>query len=111
MDDELLALASGSKKSRYTALRLILSKMLTKARSVCKPANHSGLVLDLNNKSNLFATPFGNVKSETPAEWLLDSGASMHFTNDINDFVDYQVIKPIKVVTANGSRQMTGKAQ
>ena len=33
----------------------------------------------------------------------------MHFTNDINDFIDYQVTKPIKVVTANGSTQVTGK--
>jgi hypothetical protein len=71
-------------------------------------ASKNSLVLDLN-KSNPFATPLGNVKTETPAEWLLDSGASMHFTNDINDFIDYQVIKPIKVVTANISTQVTGK--
>jgi hypothetical protein len=94
MDDELIALASGVQKSRYATLRLILSKTLTKARSVLKLTNCSSLVLDLNNKSNLFATPLGNVKSEKPAEWLLDSGASMHFTNNIHDFVDYQVIKP-----------------
>ena len=33
----------------------------------------------------------------------------MHFTNNINDFVDYQPIKLIKVVTANRSMQVTGK--
>jgi hypothetical protein len=109
MDDELLALASGVRKSRYAALRSILSKTPTKARSVLKLTNCSSLVLDLNKKSNLFTTPLGNVKNETPAEWLLDSGASMHFTNNINDFIDYQVIKPIKVVTANRSTQVTGK--
>jgi hypothetical protein len=49
----------------------------------------------------------GNVKNETSAEWLLDSGASMHFTNNINDFIDYQDIKPIKVVTANGLMQVS----
>ena len=50
-----------------------------------------------------------DTKTNTPDEWLLDSGASMHFTNDINDFVDYQIITPIKVVTANGSTQVKGK--
>jgi hypothetical protein len=82
-------------------------RTLTKARSVLKTANCSSSVLDLN-KSNLFAMPLGNVKSETPAEWLLDSGVSMHF-NNINNFIDYQVIKPIKVMIANGSTQVTGK--
>ena len=33
----------------------------------------------------------------------------MHFTNDINDFIDYQAITPIKVVTANGLTQVKGK--
>jgi hypothetical protein len=104
LDDELVALVLGPGKSRYAALKSILSKMLTKACSVLKLHKNS-LVLDLN-KSNLFAAPLGNTKSETPAEWLLDSGASMHFTNSINDFIDYQVIK---VVTANGLMTVTGK--
>jgi hypothetical protein len=82
LDDELVALVSGPGKSRYAALNSILSKTLTKAGSVLKLHKNS-LVLDFNNKSNLFAAPLGNVKSETPAEWLLDSGASMHFTNNI----------------------------
>jgi hypothetical protein len=85
---------------------LIVSKTLTKACSVLKLHKNS-LVLD-SNKSNLFAVPLGNVESETPAKWLLDSGASIHF-NNINDFVDYQVIKLIKVVTANRSTTVTGK--
>jgi hypothetical protein len=67
MDDELLVLALGVRKSRY-ALRSILSKTLTKACSVLKLNNPSSLVLDLNKKSNLFATPLGNIKNKTPAE-------------------------------------------
>jgi hypothetical protein len=86
LDNELVALVLGSRTSRYAALRKFLSKMLTKACTVLKIASKNSLVLDFNNKSNLFAVPLGNVKTETPAEWLLDSGASMHFTNDINDF-------------------------
>ena len=97
----------GPSKSRYAALKIILSKTLTKAHSVLKQV-HS-LALDLNSKSDLFATPLSDTKTNTPAEWLLDSGASMHFTNDIYDFVDYQIITPIKVVTANGSTQVKGK--
>ena len=107
LDEELVALASGPSKSRYAALKIILSKMLTKARSVLKQV-HS-LALDLNSKSDLFAAPLSDTKINSPAEWLLDSGASMHFTNDINDFVDYQTTTPIKVVTANGPTQVKGK--
>ena len=32
----------------------------------------------------------------------MDSGASMHFTNDINDFVEYDPLKkPLRVQTAS----------
>ena len=34
-----------------------------------------------------------NEKEDT-TEWTLDSGASRHFTHDINDFVEYRLIKP-----------------
>ena len=104
LDEELVALVSGPSKSRYAALRIILSKTLTKACSVLKQI-HS-LALDLNNKSDLFAALLSDTKMNTPAEWLLDSGVSMHFTNDINDFIDYQTITPIKVVTANRLMQV-----
>ena len=42
-------------------------------------------------------------------EWMLDSGASMHFTNDMNDFVEYQPIPPINVKTAINSVSIKGK--
>src|SRR6202000_1770865 len=46
----------------------------------------------------------------TLKEWILDSGASEHFTPDINDFVDYQVFtKEEYVKTANSTAQIMGK--
>ena len=41
--------------------------------------------------------------------WLIDSGASNHFTNDMNDFVEYQKLKKqLPVKTANSSAHMLG---
>ena len=41
--------------------------------------------------------------------WLLDSGASLHFTHDINDFIEYSPLKEeLTVVTANGRTRATG---
>jgi len=40
---------------------------------------------------------------------MLDSGASMHFTHDINDFVDYEVITPIPCKTATSVTSIIGK--
>jgi len=37
---------------------------------------------------------------EDTTEWTLDSGASRHFTHDINDFVEYRLIKPWGIKTA-----------
>ena len=49
-------------------------------------------------------------KCDETVEWLADSGASMHFTFDINDFVEYQELtQKIPVSTANSSSQIVGK--
>ena len=43
-------------------------------------------------------------------EWILDSGASLHFTNDVDDFIDYEEIKENTLVrTANPVAQIIGK--
>jgi len=47
---------------------------------------------------------------EVTKEWMLDSGASLHFTGDINDFVEYSPIENgIEVLTATSSAQIRGK--
>ena len=48
--------------------------------------------------------------SEPTKEWILDSGASLYFTNDIDNFVDYEVLEGKKMVqTANSVAQMVGR--
>jgi hypothetical protein len=48
--------------------------------------------------------------SETDkTQWMLDSGASRHFTFDINDFVVYEAIpEPIEVLTATTTTNIVG---
>ena len=45
----------------------------------------------------------------TKSQWMLDSGASLHFTFDINDFVDYKEITPVHVRTANSVTTIVSK--
>jgi hypothetical protein len=43
-------------------------------------------------------------------EWIIDSGASMHFTYDLDDFIDYEVLPQVEFVkTANSSTHIFGK--
>ena len=47
---------------------------------------------------------------EQTKDWLMDSGASAHFTPDINNFIEYQELtEPMFVQTANSSAQIKGK--
>ena len=56
----------------------------------------------LNNVINKFVClTLQDDKNETEAEWMLDSGASRHFTFDINDYVDYETTAEVLVRTAN----------
>ena len=48
-------------------------------------------------------------ESETEAEWMLDSGASRHFTFDINDYVNYETTAEVLVRTANSFTKIVGK--
>ena len=47
--------------------------------------------------------------TENEAIWMLDSGASWHFTYDTNDFVELEAITPLPIYTANGQTEITGK--
>ena len=43
-------------------------------------------------------------------EWMIDSGASKHFTNNLNDFVDYKPLtKPEFAYMAKGITPIAGK--
>jgi len=46
-------------------------------------------------------------------DWILDSGASLHFTGDMNDFIDYTPLE--KNITANtatsANTKLLGKEQ
>jgi len=61
---------------------------------------------------NIFALNCSNEcdKENEMTEWLADSGASMHFTFDINDFIEYkELAEKIPVSTANSSSQIIGR--
>ena len=45
----------------------------------------------------------------TKSQWMLDSRASLHFTFDINDFINYKEITPVQVRTANSVTTIVGK--
>ena len=62
-----------------------------------------------NNKSSCFSHGCDS-KNKPTKEWLIDSGASLHYTNDLNDFVDYQELNTIEFVqTANSSARVLGQ--
>jgi hypothetical protein len=50
-----------------------------------------------------------NVKKEvalTKTDWILDSGANSHFTNDKSYLVEYQAISPVTIQVAKGNATM-----
>ena len=63
------------------------------------------------NTSSFVCCPLSVNEDHFEATWMLDSGASCHFTNNINDFVDYEEnVGPERVVrTANGSTLIAGR--
>ena len=63
------------------------------------------------NTSSLVCCPLRVNEDCFEATWMLDSGASCHFTNNIDDFVDYEEnVGPERVVrTANGSTSIAGR--
>ena len=65
-------------------------------------------ITELNNKINCFHCSHGcDCKTNNTKEWLIDSGASEHFTYDINGFVDYEVLKNHSLVkTANSNAEV-----
>jgi len=59
------------------------------------------------NKETCF--PLNN-ETQGQIEWMIDSGASNHFTFDKNDFVEYETItRPIQVQAATATTKVAGK--
>ena len=63
------------------------------------------------NHYSLVCCPLRVNEDQSEATWMLDSGASCHFTNDINDFIEFEEnVGPERMVqTANGSTSIAGK--
>ena len=82
------------------------SDVSTVTRKYCNITKY--LVL---NTSSLVCCPLSVNEDHFEATWMLDSGASCHFTNNMNDFVEYEEnVGPKRVVrTANGSTIIAGK--
>jgi len=64
----------------------------------------------------IFATGYNKLPSLnmgdenlTEVEWMLDSGASEHFTGDINDFVEFETLALIAVQTATETTNIIGR--
>ena len=122
-DEEEIAAAAGLSKpsTRYEANR-IFRQETDVALALCKnikcnlrwcstPIRDDTL---LEHSLELLVLGFNKLicPSETDDkvnEWMLDSGASMHFTNDMNNFVEYQPIPPISVKTAINRVSVKGK--
>ena len=62
------------------------------------------------NRLSLFCTSQCECKNSETQEWMLDSGASFHFSGDVNNFIDYtQMEEEIPLRTANSSAIIRGK--
>jgi hypothetical protein len=47
--------------------------------------------------SNIICCCSSCEKPKDKTMWMLDSGASLHFTNNINDFIEYEAIAPVQI--------------
>jgi hypothetical protein len=91
---------SSSANASSTADKLTMAKQLS--------SHPMSLDLDLVSTINVL-TLSNSVNVEKEAEWILDSGASRHFTNSLNNFVDFEDCQPVLVRTATSSTFITGK--
>ena len=107
MEESTVAGLSGTTQ-RYVRTKETNScpDVFTATRKYC--SNTKYLV---SNTSSLVCCPLSVNEDHFEATWMLDSGASCHFTNNLNNFVEYEEnVGPKRVVrTANGSTSITGK--
>ena len=95
-----------------TDVALALNKNINRNLSQCSTPIRDDTLLECSLE--LLVLGFNKLicPSENDAKvnkWMLDSGASMHFTNNMNNFVEYQPIPPINIKTAINSVSVKGK--
>ena len=73
--------------------------------AVTRPSDLGVLV----TKNKISCLPLHDELSENEATWMLDSGASWHFTYKANDFIEPEAIPPVPIYTADGRTDITGK--
>ena len=59
------------------------------------------------SNQNCCCTSCENPKDKTM--WMLDSGASFHFTNNLNDYIEYEAIAPVEIQTATTVTHIVGR--
>src|SRR6202789_33866 len=121
-DDEVVSLGESSDNGQVdqwmedvTAALGYAERYASKSKSIQSTNNYTATNyhtrvtrLDcLNN--NIQCLTIRDSLSTTEAEWILDSGASRHFTFEINDFVEYEGIIPVAVQTATNTTSIIGK--
>ena len=80
----------------------MLCRVSSKAYTVCSHEIHDVHCANCKGKMADGSEMFG-------AFWLLDSGASCHFTSDLRDFASYQELKHKHFTkTANGVAEIAG---
>ena len=107
MEESAVAGPSGTTQ-RYVRTKetIHFSDVFTVTRKYCNITKYL-----VPNTSSLVCCPLSVNEDRFEATWMLDSRASCHFTNNINDFVEFEEnVGPERVVrTANGSTLFAGK--
>ena len=72
---------------------------------------HSIMKYLVPNTSSFVCCPLHVNEDQSEATWMFNSRVSCHFTNDLNDFIEFEEnVGPERVVrTANGSTSIAGK--
>ena len=106
MEESAVTGPSGAQSHRY------VSTTNTNGRVNSLPVSrtyYKSLLYPRQNKLFFVCCPLSDENELTETIWMLDSGVSMHFMNNINNFVEFEAIQDLTVHTATGTTQITGK--
>ena len=95
MEESVVAGPSGT-SHRY--VRKQKANSLTDVTAVTRKY-HSNMKYLVPNHYSFVCCPLRVNEDQSEATWMLDSGASCHFTNNINDFIEFEEnVGPERVV-------------